>query len=31
MRLITFSDAQGMRIGVQDSDTIVDLSAMAAA
>jgi 2-keto-4-pentenoate hydratase/2-oxohepta-3-ene-1,7-dioic acid hydratase in catechol pathway len=27
MRLITFSDAQGMRIGVQDSDTIVDLSA----
>jgi 2-keto-4-pentenoate hydratase/2-oxohepta-3-ene-1,7-dioic acid hydratase in catechol pathway len=27
MRLITFSDAQGMRIGVQDSDAIVDLSA----
>ena len=27
MRLITFSDAQGMRIGVQDGDAIVDLSA----
>jgi 2-keto-4-pentenoate hydratase/2-oxohepta-3-ene-1,7-dioic acid hydratase in catechol pathway len=30
MRLVTFSDAQGMRVGVHDaqSDTIVDLSAM---